>query len=355
MADSGFTRPTLPQLITTVRNDILTRLATDSTLAALRRTDAEVYGRVQAAAVHTVYGYIDYLARNLLPDQADEDWLTRHGNMKRCPRKAATAAAGYVRWDVESNGIRIETGVTIQRDDLVSFTTTAAAVSAGGVLRIPVICDVTGASGNTDDGLAMRLVSPVTGLTSAGAADGIQGGADIEDLEVWRGRIIERWYWTPQGGADGDYEVWAKEVPGVTRAWIYRHWLGRGTVGVLVANSDLVNPIPDDATVTAVQDHIEPLAPVAGADIYVFAPTPKIVDFHIRLTPDTPEIRYAVIAEIRAMMLRDGIPDGTLKPSRISEAVSLATGEYSHELVSPTDDVKIEKAEIGVVGDFTWT
>ncbi len=355
MADSGFTRPTLPQLITTVRNDILTRLATDSTLAALRRTDAEVYGRVQAAAVHTVYGYIDYLARNLLPDQADEDWLTRHGNMKRCPRKAATAAAGYVRWEVEANGIGVAAGVTIQRDDLVSFTTTAAAVSAGGVLRVPVVCDIAGASGNTDDGLAMRLVSPITGLTSAGTADSIQGGADIEDLEVWRGRIIERWYWTPQGGADGDYEVWAKEVPGITRAWTYRHWMGRGTVGVLVANSDLVNPIPDAATVIAAQAHIEPHAPVAGADIYVFAPTPKIINFHIRLTPDTPEIRYAVIAEIRAMMLRDGVPDGTLKPSRISEAVSLATGEYSHDLVSPTADVKIEKAEIGVVGDFTWT
>ena len=73
MADSGFTRPTLPQLITAVRSDILTRLAADTTLAALRRTDAEVYGRVQAAAVHTVYGYIDYLARNLLPDLADEE------------------------------------------------------------------------------------------------------------------------------------------------------------------------------------------------------------------------------------------------------------------------------------------
>lgn len=68
-----------------------------------------------------------------------------------------------------------------------------------------------------------------------------------------------------------------------------------------------------------------------------------------------PEIRYAVIAEIRAMMQRDGVPDGTLKPSRISEAISLATGEYSHELISPVDDVKIEKAEIGVAGDFTWT
>ena len=355
MADSGFTRPTLPQLITAVRSDILTRLAADTTLAALRRTDAEVYGRVQAAAVHTVYGYIDYLARNLLPDLADEDWLTRHANMKRCPRKSATAATGFVRWSVANAGITIPAGVTIQRDELVSFTTTFAATSAGGVLRVPVTSDTSGKAGNTDDGLAMRLVSPVTGLTSAGVADSIQGGADVEDLEVWRARVIERWYWTPQGGADGDYEVWAKEVAGITRAWTYRHWSGRGTVGVMVANSDLINPIPDAATVAAVKAYIDPLAPVAGADIYVFAPTPHVVNFQIRLNPDTPETRYAVEAELRSMMLRDGGPESILKPSRISEAISIATGEYSHTLVSPSSDITIGKGEIGVVGAISWT
>ncbi|WP_367395381.1 baseplate J/gp47 family protein [Pantoea sp. Ep11b] len=355
MADSGFTRPTLPQLITTVRNDILTRLSADSALAALRRTDAEVYGRVQAAAVHTVYGYIDYLARNLLPDLADEDWLRRHANMKRCPRKAATEAAGYVRWDITAKDITVPAGVIIQRDDLTAYTTTAAATSAGGTLRVPVICDVAGKSGNTDDGLAMRLVSPINGLTSAGVADSIQGGADIEDLEVWRARIIERWYWTPQGGADGDYEVWAKEVPGITRAWTYRHWSGRGTVGVMVASSDLINPVPDAATVATVQAYIEPRAPVAGADIYAFAASTHVVNFQIRLNPDTPEVRYAVEAELRSMMLRDGVPEGVLKPSRISEAISIAAGEYSHTLVSPTADIPIAKGEVGVVGSISWT
>lgn len=281
--------------------------------------------------------------------------MARHANMKRCPRKAATFAGGFARWDVATDGIPIPAGVIIQRDDLTSFTTTAKATSAGGVLRVPVICNTAGKAGNTDDGLAMRLVSPVTGLTSVGVADSIQGGADVEDLEVWRARVIERWYWTPQGGADGDYEVWAKEVAGITRAWTYRHWSGRGTVGVMVANSDLMNPIPDAVTVAAVQAYIEPRAPVAGADIYVFAPTPHVVNFQIRLNPDTPEVRYAVEAELRSMMLRDGIPEGVLKPSRISEAISIATGEYSHTLVSPVTDTLLAKSEVGVVGAISWT
>lgn len=355
MAESGYSRPTLPQLITTIRSDIFTRLAADTTLAELRRSDAEVYARVQAAAVHTVYGYIDYLARNLLPDLADEDWLTRHGNMKTAPRKAAVAATGYVRWEGVKDGISVDAGVLIQRDDLVSYTSIADVSSAGGVLRVPVNCEATGSAGNADDGTTMRLVSPIEGISSTAQADTIQGGADIEDIELWRSRIIERWQWTPQGGADDDYKVWAKEVAGITRAWVYRHWSGLGTVGVMVANSDLINPIPDATTLSAAQSHIEPLAPVAGSDVYVFAPAPRAVDFRVRLSPDTEAVRYAVIAELRSMLLRDGIPEGVIKPSRVSEAISIATGEYSHTLLSPVDDVIIAKGELAIAGEFLWT
>jgi len=148
--------------------------------------------------------------------------------------------------------------------------------------------------------------------------------------------------------------VWAKEVAGITRAWTYRHWSGRGTVGIMVANSDLINPIPDAATVAAVKAYIEPLAPVAGADIYVFAPTQHTVNFQIRLNPDTATVRYAVETELRSMMLRDGGPENVLKPSRISEAISIATGEYSHTLVSPAADITIGKGEVGVVGTISW-
>lgn len=157
------------------------------------------------------------------------------------------------------------------------------------------------------------------------------------------------------GGADGDYIVWAKEVPGITRAWAYRHWMGAGSVGVMVASSDPVNPVPDAATVQAVKSHIEPLAPVAGSSLYVFAPVPKSVDFHIKLTPDTAAVRAAVTAELRSFLLRDGYPEGELTLSRINEAISIATGEYSHQLIAPAANVSIAKNELAVMGTLSWT
>ncbi|ENK4567780.1 baseplate J/gp47 family protein, partial [Yersinia enterocolitica] len=89
--------------------------------------------------------------------------------------------------------------------------------------------------------------------------------------------------------------------------------------------------------------------------LYILAPVAKVVPFHICLTPDTPEVRYAVIAELRALFLRDGMPGGTLDHSRISEAISIATGEYKHVLVSPTDDIPLAATELPIVGELTWT
>ena len=352
MADSEFQRPTLAENISMLRNDLFARLDVSDTL---RRMDEDVRAKVYAAALHTVYGYIDYLAMNMLPDLCDESWLARHAAMKRCPRKGATAASGYMRWEGVSDGLKVTAGRVIQRDDLVQYTATADATSTGGVLRVPIACSSTGAVGNADDGTSLILVTPVNGLPSSGEADTLTGGFDTEELETWRARVIERYYWTPQGGADGDYVVWAKEVPGITRAWTYRHWMGTGTVGVMIAGSDLINPIPEESTETAARQHIGPLAPVAGSDLYVFRPVAHKVDFHIRVTPDTPEIRAAITAELRSFLLRDGYPQGELKVSRISEAISGANGEYSHQLLAPADNISIAKNELAVLGTISWT
>ncbi len=148
--------------------------------------------------------------------------------------------------------------------------------------------------------------------------------------------------------------VVGKTIPG-TRAWTYRHWMGTGTVGVMIAGSDLINPIPEESTETAARQHIGPLAPVAGSDLYVFRPVAHTVDFHIRVTPDTPEIRAAITAELRSFLLRDGYPQGELKVSRISEAISGANGEYSHQLLAPADNISIAKNELAVLGTISWT
>ncbi|SPP32464.1 hypothetical protein ARAF_2629 [Arsenophonus endosymbiont of Aleurodicus floccissimus] len=327
MQNSGFSRPTLPQLIDIIRGDLLTRFNEDS---VLRRLDAEVYARVQAAAIHTLYGYIDYLARNILSDLADEDWLTRHGNIKRCPRKGSTKASGFVRWEGVQNTLSIPSDTEIHRDDGQIYTTTAPITSANGILRVPVVAKSSRQAGNCEDSITLRLVTPITGLSSTGYADSIRTGTDIGGLDNWRQRIMARWYDTPQRGADSDYVRWAKEVLGISRALTHRHKNGIDTVGVMVKSDDVDHPAPTEEILTKVKEHIFPLAPVAGSGLTVFSVTVKTVPVLIALSTDTPEIRAAVIAEIKAFLQREGEPGSKLFLSRLAEAISLAAGEVAH-------------------------
>ncbi len=75
----------------------------------------------------------------------------------------------------------------------------------------------------------------------------------------------------------------------------------------------------------------------------------------IALAKDTPEIRAAVIAELNSLFLRDGIPSGTIHLSRISEAISIATGEYAHRLDAPTANIVLGNVELPVLGTVTWS
>lgn len=118
--------------------------------------------------------------------------------------------------------------------------------------------------------------------------------------------------------------------------------------------SNPVNPAPGDDLVKAVRDHILPLAPVAGGGLFVFAATEKSIPVTVALAKDTPEIRTAIIAELNALMLRDGAPSGKIYVSRISEAISLATGEVAHQLRVPAADVVLGKTELPVLGNIIW-
>lgn len=48
------------------------------------------------------------------------------------------------------------------------------------------------------------------------------------------------------------------------------------------------------------------------------------------------------------------MPSGKVYLSRISEAISLATGEVAHQLRAPVTDVALGETELPVVGTITW-
>lgn len=181
----------------------------------------------------------------------------------------------------------------------------------------------------------------------------VSGGADIEADDDLRDRLLARIQAPPHGGNAADYEAWALQVPGVTRAWVYRHHMGAGTVGLAFVCDGRTDIVPTGAEVAAMAAHIDTLRPVT-ATVVVFAPVAAPLALTIRLNPDSAATRAAVSAELRDFLAREAVPGGTLYLSRLREAISQAAGEYRHELVAPAADVVSPAGRIATLGVITW-
>ncbi|OYX12220.1 MAG: hypothetical protein B7Z15_10295 [Rhizobiales bacterium 32-66-8] len=248
----------------------------------------------------------------------------------------------------------------------VTYVTTAPFTAASdGAVSALVTAESRGAATNRDAGAVLTLADPALypslGQDFEVAAGGLGGGADIEDLESLRKRILGRKAQPPQGGALGDYESFALEVPGVLKAWAHQFTNGIGSIAVYVLFNGRTDNIPEPADVAAVQAHIDAKRLIRVDDGVVVAPIPAPLAITLAdLGPDTPEIRAAIEMNLRAMLFaraRPGLVSAPFVLSRswISQAISDAAGEDSHSLLVPaTETITYVGGQIPVLGVVTY-
>ncbi len=347
-----FTRPDLATLIARAEADIETRLPGAD--ARLRRSNLNVLARVHAAAAHGLYGYLDWAARQVIPDTADAEELARWATVWGVQRRLAAPAIGSVTL-TGVNGSVIAAGTSLMRSDGAEYTVDAEATIAGGQAVVAVTAVEAGQAGNAVAASVLSLITPVIGVNAAAVvgAGGLTNGADIEGDAALRARLLARIQAPPHGGAAYDYVAWALEVPGVTRAWVYAQELGIGTVTVRFVRDDDASLIPDAGEVAAVQAYIDARRPVT-ADVSVVAPIADALAYTIHLSPDTAPVRAAVEAELRDLHRREAIPAGTLLLSHMREAVSLAAGETDNVMTVPAANVVSASGHISTFGGITW-
>lgn len=347
-----FNRPTLAQIQARIKSDIESRLQTGKLLPS---SILAVLGNAEAGSVHLLYGYMDWLSRQLFPDTAEDELLDQWAGVWKVTRKPATRADGNVTF-TGINASVVPSGTQILRSDGVEFRTTASGIVASGTVTVAAEAVLLGAQGDTEVAIVLSLVNPVAGVdgTATVASGGLTGGENQESDDSLRARLLTRIQEPPHGGAAQDYIAWALAVPGVTRAWVYPNHLGVGTVGVtFVSDNPPASPIPDGALVTDVQNYIDERRPVT-ADVTVYPPVANVVDFNIQLAPNTAEVQAAVRAELEDLITRTAEPGGTLLISQIREAVSIASGEGDNVVVSPSADVVSPANELAILGSIIF-
>src|SRR4029453_11519032 len=321
-----FDRPTLAELRDRIRRDFNARLPGADAL--LRQSNLSVIADVLAGLSPLHYGYQVWLSPQLFPDTAETAFLERWASIWGLTRRPATAAAGAL--DVRGTaGAVVPPGTEFQRLDRVRYRAPdGSTLAADGTATVAVIAEEPGSAGDAVTGTQVSTVTGVPGIAAQAtvAAPGLAGGADAETDAQLRTRLLARIQTPPMGGAASDYVDWTLEVPGVTRVWVAPQEQGPGTVVVRFAMDDAAHPngIPTAADVAIVQAHLDAVRPVT-AQVIVVAPIPRAVDVTIAtLTPDTPAVRSAVVAELTDTLYRNGVPGAVLYVSWLWEAVSLA-------------------------------
>lgn len=354
-----FNRPTLSALRARVANDIEQRVVD----AAGERADAHTPGTgyteiatVVAGIAHGLYGNQAWLTAQLFVDSADDDTIVREAAELGIPRIAAQFATGAITL-TGNNGATIGADVLLQTSGQIQVRTTASATIVGGTAQVNVIAQAPGTAGNLATGAQVSLITPIEGLDSNATitAPGLSGGAEIERIERVRERVLARKQQPPMGGTSADYTTWARAAhPDVTRAWVSPHENGIGSITVRFVCENLADPIPSAGVVAIVAAYIDTVRPAGLRNLTVAAPIAVPLDLEFTLlTENTAAVHAAIEAEVKDLIEREYEAGGTLRLSRLREAISRATGEYDHAMTL-TADLNFTAAQYPVWGTPTW-
>jgi uncharacterized phage protein gp47/JayE len=324
--------------------------------ARLPKSDLNVTGHVQAELASSLYDYAGWIADQILENTADEDQLVIIASDFGVYQKPAAAAGGIVTAARTGIGaITVPAGALVQIGG-VDYAVAGETVIAADAGDVPVIAVQAGSAGNQAAGLSGNFAQPIAGLAVKVISGAISGGADKESPASLLARLLARKRRPAHGGNPDDFERWALAVPGITRAWPYRAVPRRGFSTVLVVcDGAETGPIPGPAELAEVQAYFDrPDIGPCGCEAVAAAPEPILHDLVIELSPNTAEVQASVASACRAWYRAESVPGQMGALSRLSAAISAATGEVKHRLIAPAADPVLTMFQMPVINSITF-
>lgn len=375
-------RPTRDQLKAQAEADITSALPQSEAL--LRFSNLRTLAFAQAGLASGLYGYLDWIARQGVPFTAQGEALEGWAAFKGVTRKPATAATGPVRF-AGANGTTLPAGTPILRSDGYSYVAAQDATASGGFVTVTVAATTAGVRGNCDAGTTFSIPAGLSGIAATGAATGpVTGGADVEDDDSLRGRMLFAFANPPQGGSRSDYVRWAREVAGVTRAWAEPNGMGPSTVVVYFMMDDaqaVHGGYPQGSNGVATAERRDTAATgdqlalanalfnrqPATPTVYAVAPQPNTINLTIAgLSVASSTLKAAIVTAITNALFIGGVPGGTTNVSAIEAAIAAVNGSAGFVLTAITASAGVvtpgaagnivsNPGHLPAIGTVTWS
>ncbi len=319
-------------------------------------TDLSARFYALAAQVYALYAQAQWVVRQAFPQSAQGEYLDRHAQLRGLERKAASPARGVVRFTAgeETAAPReIPKGTVCMTTGQVRFETTAPGEIAAGQLTadVPVQAVEPGQAGNVAAGTIVCMAVAPLGVASCTNPEACAGGADAEEDESLRGRVMDTFRRLPNGANAAFYEQGALSFDQVAAAAVIPRPRGVGSVDVVPAT---LTGVPGQQLLEQLEDYFQQRREIA-VDVQVRAPETVPVDVRVQVAPqggwEAKQVLDGVERALREWFTGKLLGQNVLL-AQLGNIVFGCQGVANYAIAAPTADVPVEAGELPVLGEL---
>ncbi len=303
-----------------------------------------------AAQVYALYVQADWLSRQCFPQTAQGEYLDRHAALRGLERRGAVKTGGVIRFSVDAPAVTdltVPVGTVCATAGQIRFETTEDVALPAGETAVdaPALAAEAGTAGNVPAGSVLAMAVPPVGVSRCINVQPFTGGADAEDDEGLRSRVLETYRRMPNGANAAFYEQEALSFDQVAAVTVVPRSRGKGTVDVVVSTAD---GRPDSELLVRLTEHFERRREIA-VDVQVKAPAVKSVDVSLTVEAedgaDADEVRSRVTEAVRGYFSGERLGQDVLTARLCQLAFSLP-GVVNCAVTAPAADVKVDAGEL---------
>ena len=310
-----------------------------------------------AAQICALEAQSDWVRRQCFPQTAQGENLDHHAAVRGLERRQSIPAEGSVRFFVETAGETervVPRGTVCMTGDLVRFETTGQGIIAAGEMwcDVPVRAVEGGAEGNVAaETVALMAVAPV-GVKSCINPAAFFGGADREDDESLRGRVLDTFRSLSNGANAAWYRQTALADEEVAAAEVVPRPRGVGTVDVVVSAR---SGLPDEKLLARLQEKLDDQREIA-VDVRVTAPEVLNLELRVEVTPAAGYAAQEVLSGVE-QALRSHFDGRLLGKSQLlvhlGSIVYGCPGVENYRITAPEHDIAVNATQLPVLENLS--
>ena len=306
-----------------------------------------------AAQICALEAQSDWVRRQCFPQTAQGENLDHHAAVRGLERRESTRAEGVVRFFAgEASGTQrvIPAGTVCMTEGLVRFETAEQGAIAAGEMwaDVPVRAVEGGAAGNAAPGTVTAMAVAPVGVVSCTNPAAFSGGADREDDESLRGRILDTFRALPNGANAAYYRQAALEDEEVAAAEVVSRPRGVGSVDVVVSAH---GGLPHVELLERVGQKLDDQREIA-VDLRVISPQSVPVALNVEVAPAAGYDAGDVTARVEAALRRHF--NGSLLGKsqllvQLGSIVYGCEGVENYRITAPEADIAVERTQLPVL------